>query len=332
MGVKYSVELGDVTQAPSDLLILKYARSFYGADGDVANVLDDRGVCPKSELRPEQGHAKVVETRGTMGPARVMLVGVPGLSQFRYKQMRQFARQAIKAAADLGVPLRTITTTVHGAGYGLDIEESLQALVFGFQLGLAEHPVQGLTTIRFLDVHPRRAAALETFLRSMGPLDVAEPAAQPATVPAAAIPPAPPPEKKTVFVAMPFSEEFEDVYEFGIYAPVRRCGYVCERVDELAFAGDLVSRIQEGIRAANFVVADLTAERPNVYLEVGYAWGLNKPVLLLAREGQRLHFDLSHHKCIFYRTIGKLAADLDRVVREMFGAGTESPPPKPGRH
>ena len=83
-----------------------------------------------------------------------------------------------------------------------------------------------------------------------------------------------------------------------------------------------VGRI-EAIRDARFVVADLTTERPNVYLEVGYAWGLQKPVILLAREGQKLHFDLSHHKCIFYKTIGKLAQDLERHVRELYGTGSD---------
>jgi nucleoside 2-deoxyribosyltransferase len=89
------------------------------------------------------------------------------------------------------------------------------------------------------------------------------------------------------------------------------------------FAGSIVDRIMDGIRAAHFVVADLTLERPNVYLEVGYAWGLNKPVILLAREGQRLHFDLSHHKCLFYTRIGKLADVLEKHVLELFGPGSD---------
>ena len=120
---------------------------------------------------------------------------------------------------------------------------------------------------------------------------------------------------------MPFMEEFEDIYQFGIYSAVRRCGYVCEKVDESVFAGSIVDRITDGIRNAAFVVADLTLERPNVYLEVGYAWGLNLPVILVAKEGQRLHFDLSHHKCIFYRTIGKLSESLEKTIRDMFGPG-----------
>jgi hypothetical protein len=135
-------------------------------------------------------------------------------------------------------------------------------------------------------------------------------------------PVAKPDKKKSVFVAMPFVEEFEDVYQFGIYSTVRRCGYICEKVDESAFAGSIIDRIMDGIRSAEFVIADLTMERPNVYLEVGYAWGLQKPVLLLARDGQRLHFDLSHHKCLFYKTIGKLAESLEKAVMEMFGPGS----------
>jgi hypothetical protein len=130
-------------------------------------------------------------------------------------------------------------------------------------------------------------------------------------------------KRKSVFVAMPFAEEFEDIYQFGIYASIRRCGYICEKVDESVFAGSIIDRIMDGIRSANFVIADLTLEKPNVYLEVGYAWGMNKPVILVAREGQRLHFDLSHHKCLFYKTIGKLAESLEKSVLDMFGPGSE---------
>jgi nucleoside 2-deoxyribosyltransferase len=98
-------------------------------------------------------------------------------------------------------------------------------------------------------------------------------------------------------------------------------GYVCEKVDESAFTGNIVERITDGIKNAEFVIADLSLERPNVYLEVGFAWGLRKPVILVAKDGQRLHFDLSQHKCIFYRTIGKLSEQLESMVLKMFGPG-----------
>jgi hypothetical protein len=153
------------------------------------------------------------------------------------------------------------------------------------------------------------------------PATPGQPAAAPATATlnVSATPPAEPVKRMSVFVAMPFADEFEDVYQFGIYGTIRRCGYICERVDESVFAGNIVDRIMDGIRNAQFVVADLTLEKPNVYLEVGYAWGMNKPVILVAREGQRLHFDLSHHKCLFYKTIGRLAEALEKTVLDMFG-------------
>lgn len=327
MTVEYAVELGDVTKVGSDLLILKYARHFYGADGAVAQILDERGICPAKKIHPEPGWHVTIDTHGVIVPSRAMFIGAPGLRDFRYREIRQFARQAIEAAAKITPPVRTITTTVHGAGYGLDIEEALHSMIFGFQLGLAEHPPEALAKITFVEMHARRAATLESALRALRPpRNRARPeaVAPPSPSSAPALVAAPPAEKKVAFVAMPFLEDFEDVWEFGIYAPIRRCGYTCEKVDVSAFAGDIVGRIQEGIRDATFVVADLTTERPNVYLEVGYAWGLKKPVILLAREGQKLHFDLSHHKCIFYKTIGKLAQDLERHVREMYGVGSES--------
>ncbi|CAN5874373.1 hypothetical protein BH11MYX4_BH11MYX4_39100 [soil metagenome] len=316
MAVEYGVELGDIRRFPADLLVLKYAQKLYGADEVVAHLLESRGVCTIDRLKPAPGRVVCVETAGALAAKRVMFVGVPPLREFRYAQMRAFARHTMEEAAKLTPPVASIISTVHGPGYGLDVEESLQAMVFGFQLGLAASGPLGLSKITFVEQQPRRADLLRTALRELGPLMGS---ARPATLASGGVVAAPLTEKKTVFVAMPFTEEFEDVWEFGIYAPIRRCGYACEKVDVSAFHGDIVQRIQEGIREARFVVADLTQEKPNVYLEVGYAWGLNKPVILLAREGQKLHFDLSHHRCIFYKTIGKLAVDLERVARELYG-------------
>ncbi len=114
---------------------------------------------------------------------------------------------------------------------------------------------------------------------------------------------------------MPFSEEFQNVYEFGIYPAVRNCGFICERVDETHFAGDVLGRIRSGIEAADLVVADLTEGRPNVYLEVGYAWGRGVPVIFVARKGEKLHFDVSTHRCIFYGRFRDFASELEELIR-----------------
>jgi len=315
MPVELTLQIGDVTQVPSDVLLLKYAQGFYGADAQVASALTDRGICGESRIQPEPWQAKIVDTRGVIAPSRVMFLGTPPLGGFRYREMQRFAREAIEVLRKSGTPVRTLTATVHGAGYGLDAVESLQAMVRGFQQALAEKPLESLARITFVELNHRRGGILSKALADLPARTIAEPASGKAL--AAPSMPSAPPEKKRVFVAMPISEEFEDVYQFGIYDVVRRCGYVCERVDEKAVVGSIVDQIEESIRSAEIIVADLTAEPPNVYLEVGFAWGLKRKVLLLAREGTKLHFDLSHHKCVFYRTIGRLAEDLERTIRKL---------------
>src|SRR5689334_14535120 len=99
MGVDYAIEVGDVAQVRSDLLVLKYAQGFYGADDFVSSLLAERGVCAKADLRPEPGKLVIVETKGIIAPVRVMFVGVPPLRRFRYKEMRQLAQMTIEWAA-----------------------------------------------------------------------------------------------------------------------------------------------------------------------------------------------------------------------------------------
>jgi hypothetical protein len=322
MALQVSVVKDDVTSAAADVLLLKYAQRFYGADEAVALRLVRGGACSESDLTPDDGDYKLVAATGAIAAQRVLLLATPSLQNFRYPQMRQFARRAIEILSKQNFAVETLTTTVHGAGYGLDIEESLRSLLFGFQQGLTTHPLAALKKIVFVERSSRR---FEVLRHALGDLELVQPATIVSTpsVVEGTISPAQvaPPRKKSVFVAMPFTDEFEDVYQFGIYATVRRLGYVCEKVDESAFTGNIVDRITEGIKAAEFVIADLSLERPNVYLEVGFAWGLGKPVVLVAREGQRLHFDLSHHKCLFYKNISKLSEMLEKTLRNMIECG-----------
>jgi hypothetical protein len=269
MSLQVSVVHGDVTEVPSSLLVLKYARGFHGADDAVAVRLMEQGVCRAEDISPEEGSFALVESRRAVAAERVLFLGTPSLFRFRYREMRVFARRAIEVAAERNLDVRALTLTVHGANYGLDIEESFRALVMGLQQGLAATPLPCLEQVVFVERSVRRHEVLSRLVEDV---ELVQPS------PAAAVPPAArsesEPRRKYVFVAMPFSEEFEDVYQFGIYNAVRRCGYVCEKVDESVYAGSIVDRIMDGIRRADFVIADLSLERPNVYLEVGFAWGL----------------------------------------------------------
>ena len=113
---------------------------------------------------------------------------------------------------------------------------------------------------------------------------------------------------------MPFTPEMEDVYIFGIQGPIQEAGFLCERVDQAVFTGDIVERIKSRIETAKMVIADLTGANANVYLEVGYAWGKNVDALLLCRNIEDLRFDVKGQRCLAYSSISdlnkKLSAEL----------------------
>ena len=350
MATKFTVQQSDITELPSDLLLLKHAKGFHGGDLAVADLLTGSGGCTEAEISPRPDEFAIVQTAKTIAPSRVMFLGTPPLRDFSYSQMHHFAARAIEILAQERLSLAVMTTTIHGVNYGLDAIESLQSLVRGFQEGLTRHPECRVDEIVFVEKRERTArilkAALENLHNSTPParveprrvvLEKAEPSFQTSPKVDKPFAVAAPGDttraeasretgKKHVFVAMPFSEDFQDIYEFGIYEPIRRCGYICERVDEPSFTGDILQRITSRISTAELVIAELTGARANVYLEVGYAWGKGIPVVTLAREGEKLHFDVSTQRCIFYRTIGQLAKELEKLVRGVYtGGGRLSP-------
>src|SRR2546423_143447 len=97
---EYVVQKGDVVEVASDLLLLKYAQEFYGADKAVAAHLISAKLCTESDLRPAPGDFKVIETRRHLSASRVMFLGTPPLRSFTYNEMEVFARRAVEKIVD----------------------------------------------------------------------------------------------------------------------------------------------------------------------------------------------------------------------------------------
>jgi hypothetical protein len=120
---------------------------------------------------------------------------------------------------------------------------------------------------------------------------------------------------------MPFLKETEDTFYFGIQAPVRAAGFSCERIDHAVFTGSIFDSIKQRIERASVVIADLSTGNPNVYLEVGYAWGKGRPTILLARSIGELPFDVRGHRCLEYATLRELAGLLDQELTGLKAQG-----------
>lgn len=128
--------------------------------------------------------------------------------------------------------------------------------------------------------------------------------------------------KQHVFVAMPFNEEMDDVFYYGIQKAVNAAGYRCERVDQDRFIGDILDRILKKIETAAVVIGVLNGANPNVCAEVGYAWGKGRPTILIVRTGQNLPFDFQSKRCLIYKSIKDLEQALSRELKALQVKGT----------
>jgi hypothetical protein len=114
------------------------------------------------------------------------------------------------------------------------------------------------------------------------------------------------------FVVMPMDKnnhQLIDVLE-AIKGGAKECGITAERIDDDERNERVTDRILEAIRKSEFVIVDLTNERPNVFFEAGYAQGVGKIPIYVAREGTPLHFDIQDYPVIMFRNMKELRERL----------------------
>lgn len=130
----------------------------------------------------------------------------------------------------------------------------------------------------------------------------------------------------TCFVIQPFDsgkfdKRFEDVYRPAIEA----AGLEAYRVDKDPAVAVPIDSIEEGIRQATVCLADITADNPNVWYELGYAFASGKPVAMVCsdeRTGKKYPFDIQHRTVIPYQAdspsdFDKLKVSLTRRIEAM---------------
>lgn len=108
----------------------------------------------------------------------------------------------------------------------------------------------------------------------------------------------------TCFVIQPFDsgkfdKRFEDIYKPSIEA----AGLEAYRVDKDPGVSVPIDSIEAGIKSASICLADITADNPNVWYELGFAFASGRPVVMVCSEertGKKYPFDIQHRAIIPY--------------------------------
>ena len=110
---------------------------------------------------------------------------------------------------------------------------------------------------------------------------------------------------RTAFMAMKYNEtQLDDIVQNVFRAAVRQTGFDLTVLRDKPKAGLIDDRLRVEIRAARFLIADLTHENAGAYWEAGYAEGLGRPVIYTCErkkfEDSKTHFDPNHHLTVLW--------------------------------
>lgn len=120
---------------------------------------------------------------------------------------------------------------------------------------------------------------------------------------------------RDVFVVMSFtpSAQYTDLYE-KIQKACEKFGYVARRVDDSNDHKRIVPEIIRGIRQSAFVVADVSEDKANVYWEIGLANGMDKDVIMVARKGTQLPFDVNDVPVLHWESFSEFEVALSKRI------------------
>jgi hypothetical protein len=113
LGVDIKVTCADVFAYTADLLVLKHAQLTYGVDEKAVAV----AAVDRAKL-PGIGSDLLIEGPYRLRYRHLLFLGVEPIRTFNYRSVRDFSRRALARAMEIMPPVREISMTLHGAGFG----------------------------------------------------------------------------------------------------------------------------------------------------------------------------------------------------------------------
>jgi hypothetical protein len=116
----------------------------------------------------------------------------------------------------------------------------------------------------------------------------------------------------TAFLIMqisPNDSKVQDIYDAYVEC-FEKFGIKAIRADDIEHEEIITSRIIDEIKNSEYLLGDLSGQRPNVYYEVGYAHALGRSVILFTGKDSSIHFDLAAYNCPHYDGLRDLKSKL----------------------
>lgn len=118
---------------------------------------------------------------------------------------------------------------------------------------------------------------------------------------------------------MPFASEFLYLYLYLKEHLAKYHRIECVRGDTEYLTLPIIEKVKNDIQKADFIIADCTGGRPNVYYEIGIAHTLSKKIIFITKDEinqESLPFDVSQFEFIYYgdRTADAFLKRLDNGI------------------
>jgi len=121
-------------------------------------------------------------------------------------------------------------------------------------------------------------------------------------------------ENNRIFIAMPFAADYLDSYNYGIVPVLSAIGLEHFKADNEISNKDLMCKICKELQSCKMAIINISGLNPNVMLELGLAYGLGKPVIIVKDKETKAISDLGSIEYIEYSHAGELQQKLFKAL------------------
>lgn len=123
-------------------------------------------------------------------------------------------------------------------------------------------------------------------------------------------------DKRLIFILTPFHDNYSEEYKV-IREACTQSGFNAYRGDENYIKGDIFPEMLKLIVKANLIIANVNGRNPNVLYELGIAQALDKPVILISSEPDKLPIDIKSKRFLVYRNYTELQEMIRKELQNL---------------